>query len=201
MHILTRHRSFHCLYCDGFEQRGASSVGVLGVGLLSAAPILAHVSQLAKRHAAHVTIYTDGDAALAAALAPPLLRLSGRAKLTIEPRRLARLALKDYPASSAVLVTLADGTTREEGFVASHPRVEQAAPFAAQLGLATKEEAGGPLVVLQTPAGETSVAGCFAAGDAAVAMKSVVQAVATGGMAGAGMVMQLLQELEAKDAL
>lgn len=199
MHILTTPRSFHCLFCDGFEQRGAPSVGVLGVGLLSSAPILAHVSQLAKRHAAHVTIYTDGDSALATALLSSLHLSSG--KLTIEPRRLAKLALKDYPASSAVLVTLADGTTREEGFVASHPRVEQAAPFAAQLGLATKEEAGGPLVVLQTPAGETSVAGCFAAGDAAVAMKSVVQAVATGGMAGAGMVVQLLQELEAKDAL
>ncbi|XWW97555.1 hypothetical protein V2A60_005539 [Cordyceps javanica] len=193
---------FHCLFCDGFEERGASSVGVLGVGLLSSADALAHVSLLAKRLAAHATIYTDGDAGLAAALRPS--RLSG-GKVTVETRRVARLALRDWPASSAVVVTLADGTTREEGFVASHPALALAAPgLARQLGLETRDEAGGPgpLVVVRAPTtGETSVAGCFAAGDAVVSVKSVVQALQTGQMAGAGMAMQLMQELEARDEL
>ncbi|OAA74555.1 thioredoxin reductase GliT [Akanthomyces lecanii RCEF 1005] len=189
---------FHCLFCDGFEERGASSVGVLGVGLLSAAPALSHVGLLAKRLASRITIYTNGDAALAAALPAP----SSASATTVETRRITKLAMKDYPASSIVIVTLEDGTTREEGFLASHPWVEQGAPsLAAQLGLEMKDEAGGPLVVLKSPMGETSVPGCFAAGDAAVAMKSVVQAVAGGQMAGAGMVFELLRELHAKDEL
>lgn len=194
----TGYCSFHCLFCDGFEERGASSVGVLGVGLLSSAPALSHVGLLAKRLAERVTIYTDGDAALAAALPPP----SSGATTAIETRKVTKLAMKDWPASSTVVVTLEDGTTREEGFLASHPWVEQGAPsLAAQLGLETKDEAGGPLIALRSPMGDTSVPGCYAAGDAAVAMKSVVQALATGQMAGAGLVFELLRELQAKDEL
>ncbi|OAA72306.1 thioredoxin reductase GliT [Cordyceps fumosorosea ARSEF 2679] len=190
---------FHCLFCDGFEERGAESVGVLGVGLLSSPAALTHVSLLTKRLAAHTTIYTDGDATLAAAFC-------NSDATTVETRKIARLALRDWPASSAVVVTLADGTRREEAFVASHPLTAQAAAplLAGQLGLGleTREEemAGGRLVVLRGP-GETSVDGCFAAGDAVAAMRSVVQALQTGQVAGAGLVMQLMQEQAAKEEL
>lgn len=189
--------SFHCLFCDGFEERGATSVGVLGTGLLSSAPILAHVALLAKRLASQTTIYTNGDTSLATSL-PPLFHSTS---INIETRKIAKLSLKNYPAETTVVVTFDDGQKKEETFMASHPWLEQAAPFAKQLGLEVKDEAGGEVIVLKNPGGETSVEGCFAAGDAVVAMKSVVQALQTGQIAGAGMVMQIMKQLDAKDEL
>lgn len=189
--------SFHCLFCDGYEQRGGASVGVLAVGLGSTAPAAMHVALLAKRLSQHTTIYTNGDGALASTLAAQI----GSSKITLEPRRITRLAMKNYPAETTVVVTLEDGATREEAFVSSHPMLAQASPFAAQLGLEVKDEMGGPLIVLKTPLGETSVAGCFAGGDAAMPMKSVVGAVQTGLLAGVGACMQMMEELAGRDEL
>ncbi|KAJ6787521.1 hypothetical protein PWT90_02284 [Aphanocladium album] len=189
---------FHCLFCDGFEECGAASVGVVGVGLLSSAALVAHVGLLAKRLSAHLTLYTDGDAQVAAASLPKS-NLSAD-KITVETRKIARVAMKNWPAESTVVVTFADGTTREEGFLSGAPLMEQAAPFAEQLGL-EMGSSGGPMIALKGATGETSVPGVFAAGDAAVVLKSVVQATYTGQMAGVGMVKEVAQELEAADEL
>lgn len=190
--------SFHCLFCDGFEERGAASAGVLGVGMYAPAAFLAHVGLLAKRLSSHLTLYTDGDAGLPAALPPSHLSAD---KITIETRKIAKLAMKNYPAESTVVVLFEDGSTREEGFLSGHPFMAQAAPFAEQLGLEMKNDAGGPLIVLKNGMGETSVPGCFAAGDAAVAIKGVVQATYTGSMAGLGLAKEVMHDLEEKNEL
>lgn len=65
----------------------------------------------------------------------------------------------------------------------SVPNAQLNGPFVKDLSLEL-----GPAgeIALKTPAGETSVSGCFAAGDIAVAMRAVPIALSTGMCAGAG---------------
>ncbi|KAH7329472.1 hypothetical protein B0I35DRAFT_45630 [Stachybotrys elegans] len=183
---------FHCLFCHGFEERGAKSSGVLATGFLSSADMVSHISLMAKRLSDRVTIYTNGNDALAAETQPKLLGT----KVRIDNRRYTRFQLQG--AGPAVEMTFEDGSTAVEGFIASHPSYEQAAPFAAQLGLETLPSGE---VKVSPPFNETSLAGCFAVGDAATPMKSVLQAMQMGCFTAVGMVSQLQHELASKDEL
>lgn len=192
---------FHCLFCHGFEERNAESVGVLATGLITAPEILIHIGRMAKSLAKHVTIYTNGNADVAASL-PAMIRSS---KITINDRPIARFAMADSAGegeapSSRVRISFADGSPDQvEGFVASHPSLEHTAKkLYEQLGLEMTE--GGDLKV-SPPFNETSVKGVFAAGDAATPMRNSMQALAMGSFAGAGMVMQVQVDKEARDEL
>ncbi|KAM5351025.1 hypothetical protein ACJ41O_003748 [Fusarium nematophilum] len=183
---------FHCLYCHGFEERGADSVGVFAGGLINSPEMLAQVSPMAKRLAKSVTIYTNDNDSLLSSLRPKL----HSSKIAFDNRPIKRFRLVgDGPS---VEITFADGSSRVEGFVASHPSVAQAAPFAEQLGLETLPSGD---VKVEAPLNETSVGGCFAAGDAATVMKSAGTALYMGGFAGAGMAMALQRELDERDEL
>ena len=98
----------------------------------------------------------------------------------------------------AVQITFNDGSTKTKGFIVNHPSVVQSTPFAEQLGL---ERVPSGDVRVEAPFNETSVKGCFAAGDAATMMKSVVTAMMMGSFAGAGMATQLQRELDERDEL
>jgi thioredoxin reductase len=178
---------FHCLFCHGYEEKGSDSVGVLVGGLVSNDQVISHVALMATRLAKSVTVYTNGRPEMAEALKTTS---NNSPRLRYEHRRIARFALRDQ--GPAVDVVLEDGTVLTEGFVASHPDVEQAAPFAEQLGL---ELGPSGEIKVSAPWNETSVKGCFAAGDAATPMRNVMQAINMGGFAGAGMTTQLQHEL------
>src|SRR5690606_17823081 len=112
-------------------------------------------------------------------------------------RRISSLSLIDD--GPQVRITFTDGSTATEGFIASHPALEQGgAKLVEQLGL---EMTPAGDILVPPPTQETSVKGVFAAGDAAAPMKSVVSAMYTGSFAGTGMVMQLQREMEEKDEL
>ena len=98
----------------------------------------------------------------------------------------------------SVMVHFEDGTSQKEGFVVSHPSVEQRAPFAEQLGLEMTPTGD---IKVSMPFYETSLGGCVAAGDAATPMKAVLQATQMGVFAAAGLVAQLQRELDRKDEL
>ncbi|KAF4444410.1 hypothetical protein F53441_11135 [Fusarium austroafricanum] len=183
---------FHCLYCHGFEERGAESVGVFAAGFFSVADMIAHVAPMAKRLAQSVTVYTNGDTSM-----PDTVKTKVHSsKVSYETRAIKSFALVN--GGPSVKITLDDGTEKVEGFVVSHPNVVQAAPFADQLGL---ERTPTGDIKVEAPMNETSVKGCFAFGDAATMFKSVLQAMHMGGFAAIGMAVQLAHEMDEKDEL
>ena len=186
--------SFHCLFCHGFEERGVESAGLLAGGMPATPEMMVHVARMAKRLSKRVTIYTNTKHA---DLLPAVKGLLHSSRITIDTRPIKSLALVGH--GPQVQMTFADGSTVTEGFIASHPAVEQrGGELAAQLGLEMTPTGD---VKVSAPFNETSVAGCFAAGDAAVAMKSVVSALHTGTFAGTGAIAQLQRELDEADEL
>jgi gliotoxin/aspirochlorine biosynthesis thioredoxin reductase len=184
---------FHCLFCHGFEERGADSVGVLAGGFIANADMVAHVSRMAKRLSKSVTIYTNGNADIATAL-PSRIHST---KITVDPRPVKKFALVE--GGPRVQVTLEDGETVTQGFVVSHPNVRQRADdLTKQLGL---EMTPTGEIKVNAPFNETSVPGCFAAGDAATMMRSVVQSMSMGGFAAVGAIGAIQHELDLKDEL
>lgn len=190
--MLTIHDRFHCLFCHGFEERGAESVGVLAGGMLSAPEAIAHVTPMAKRLASSVTVYTNGNTDLASTVRSSLKST----KIHFDARPITRLSLTG--SGTSVQVTFEDGTTKTEGFLVNHPNVVQSTPFVEQLGLETNPSGD---IKIEAPFNETSVKGCFAAGDAATMMRSVVTATSMGVFTGTAMVFQLQKDLDEKDEL
>ena len=180
--------SFHCLFCDGFEERGVESAGIIATGFSGVPEVAKHGLGMAARLAKHVNVYTNGNSALESEL-----RTGYKSKkFAYDGRVIAKLRLVgDGPQ---VEITFDDGTTKTEGWITNHPFVEQKAPFAEQLGL--KLAKSGEIEVTP-PFLETSLPGCFAAGDAASMLRSAGQALYMGGMAGVGMSGQLQRELDA----
>ena len=183
---------FHCLFCHGFEERGADSVGVLAAGMMATPEMVAHVTLMAKRLSKKTVVYTNGNAGLAEKV-KPLLHSS---KISYDERKIAKLEL--IGSGPELNVHFADGAVKKEGFLANHPLVEQRAPFASQLGLEMTETGE---VVPKTLFNEASVKGVFIGGDAATMMRNVVQAVQMGCYAGGGLVASLAHDLDAADEL
>jgi thioredoxin reductase len=151
---------------------------------------------MAKRLANHVNIYTNGN---------PELITSAKAiihsnKIAYDDRKIIKFEHQDGSEDEPPFVVLhfEDGTSKKEGFVVSHPRAEQRAPFADQLGLEMMPAGG---IKLSMPFNETSLPGCVAAGDAGTPMQAVVQAAQMGAFAAVGLVDQLQRELDEKGQL
>lgn len=183
---------FHCLFCHGFEERGAESAGVLAGGFLNAPEMLIHIAPMAKRLAKSVTVYTNDNEKLHADAQGKL----HSAKINFDNRKITRFQLED--GGPEVTIHFEDGTTKTEGFIANHPSIAQKAPFIEELGLECLPSGD---IKVNDPFGETSVQGCFAAGDAATMKRAVVQAQAMGAFVAAGIATQLQMELDAKDEL
>ncbi|KAI1081673.1 FAD/NAD(P)-binding domain-containing protein [Whalleya microplaca] len=181
---------FHCLFCHGYEERGASSAGVLALGLMASPAFAPAVSRMAARLAGSVTVYTNGDAALGAQLRAALKSTS---KFRVENRKVSKLA-KDpaVEGEAGLLVTLEDGTVLREGFLAHVPNFELNGPFAKELGVELTPQGH---IDAQPPFFSTSVPGVYAAGDCATMMKAVPVATMMGSSVAAG----LAHALQAED--
>lgn len=152
-----------------------------------------HVARMAKRLSQHVNIYTSGIAELETSLKPMI----HSSKITIDNRKVSSLALIDN--GPHVKLTFEDGSTAEEGFIVSHPDVEQrGGDLVEQLGLELTPTGD---IQVTPPFNETTVKGCFATGDMATQLRSAVQAIYMGSLTGAGVVMQLQTEMEEKDEI
>ncbi|PYI01182.1 putative pyridine nucleotide-disulfide oxidoreductase [Aspergillus sclerotiicarbonarius CBS 121057] len=174
---------FHCLFCEGFEERGGESVGVLAIGVLGDPARAVHVARMAGRFARGVTVYTNGDGKVGEGLRGVV---EGVSWLRVDERPIVRFEKGEVGMS--VLVHLGDGESKMEGFLVHHPHTELNGPFAKQLGLALTE---GGEIQTSGPFHETSVPGVFAVGDCATPVKVITQALATGTLAAAGLVAQL----------
>lgn len=187
--------SFHCLFCHGFEERGSESAGVLSTSFLEQSPAdLVHIARMAKRLSKRVTIYTNGNEALGAQVSS----LVQSSKVHVNSRAISRLKLVD--TGPQVRIEFADGSKPvTEGFLTSHPKMEQRAKHLIEQLDIEMTEVGDIKVSL--PFNETSVKGCFAAGDCSNMMKTVIDALHMGVFAGVGCVSQLQEEMEASDEL
>ena len=104
---------FHCLFCDGYEERGGASAGIIAEGMLANSTMAVHMGMMAARLAKEVTIYSNGDDTLASELegiltSPPL---------QLERRPIARL--ERLSEGSGLTVVFEDGSRKQEAFAVS----------------------------------------------------------------------------------
>ncbi|RYC63013.1 hypothetical protein CHU98_g3183 [Xylaria longipes] len=181
---------FHCLFCHGYEERGAASAGVFARGLIGNAMFTPPISRMANRLASAVNVYTDGNEALGAEIRAVL---KSTKRFRIENRKIKDLAKdSDVQGEAGVLVTLEDGTVNREGFIAHVPDFELNGSFAKDLGV---ELAPQGHINTIPPFFNTNVPGVYAAGDCATLMKSVPTATMMGSFVAAG----LAHTLQAED--
>lgn len=178
--------SFHCLFCHGYEDRDVTSSGVLGAGDLAIAPAALHLTRHARQLTPKVTVYTNGAEGLGKEV-QKLLRPDE--DIHIDTREITRLVKGKDRAS--VILRFKDGTEITEGFLVNRPNFELAGDFARQLALELTE--AGNIKVIE-PMFTTSEPGVYAAGDCAVLGKTVMNAMATGGLAGASICATLQAE-------
>lgn len=112
---LTNDFSFHCLFCKGYEDRGAASAGVLAVSPLVIPPLIIHVAMDSAQLADQVTIYTHGNEDLAKQLGP-----IASAKFRIESRPIKKLVQES--GSKSVTIEFVDGSSKNEAFLAHSPQ-------------------------------------------------------------------------------
>ncbi|KAL3422107.1 thioredoxin reductase-like protein 1 [Phlyctema vagabunda] len=175
---------YHCLFCHGYEERGAASAGVLAIGDMGNVFGSLHLARMAKRLAVKVTIYSDGDQELG-----DQIKLSAGQEIEVDNRRITRL--HKGLAKSEVVMTFEGGEQVTQAFVAHKPKTEINGPFAQQLALELTDQ--GDIKTTQ-PFHESSVHGVFAVGDCATPLKAVSMAMSTGGLGAGGLAMQLQSE-------
>ncbi|PWY93217.1 thioredoxin reductase glit [Aspergillus sclerotioniger CBS 115572] len=187
---------YHCLFCDGYEERGQESVGVLALAPLNDPPRAVHMARMARRLADSVTVYTHGDVQLAkdiqnAADGPSWLKLDARPIMRFQKGEIGKTVI--------VHLGLAETSeSRTEGFLVYSPLTELNGPFAKQLALTLTE---GGEIQTSAPFHETSVPGVFAVGDCATPYKAVTPALMMGSLAAAGLVAQLQAQPHAGGSL
>ncbi|KAI3554831.1 hypothetical protein CABS03_08269 [Colletotrichum abscissum] len=184
---------FHCLFCHGFEERGAERVGVLAFGLTGSVKMATHIAYMARPLGKKVTIYTHGNETLASEIGA-----MANNPFTIDTRKITsmRMATSSGEHSTSVTLTLSgrqDGGEEEvtEGFLAHAPFTRPNGPFVEQLGLETAENGD---IKTAAPFGETSVPGVYAVGDCGNMVKAVATAAASGALAAGGMVVPMQME-------
>lgn len=160
----------HCPYCHGYEVADRR-LGVLAVGEHSL-----HLAHLLPDWSANVTLFTNGAVELDAAQRAALVARGVR----IDDRRVSAL-VGNAPDLEGVRLDDRSIVPLDALFTSSRTRM--ASPLAEQLGCGFEEGPSG-LVIRTDAQKETTVAGVFAAGDAARAFANVSLAVADGAMAG-----------------
>ncbi|UKZ54815.1 hypothetical protein TrVGV298_008628 [Trichoderma virens] len=184
---------YACLFCEGYEDRNVQSPGVLAMNHTANLSVALHMSRMAHRLSAHVTIYTNGSEDLAITLRS-LLETDKDAKegrVHVDSRQIVQLN-RGKERSSEVIITFADGEIASEGFIVHQPMNQINGPFAQQLGLELTPSGD---IKTSQPFGEASMPGVFAVGDCATQMKAVSQAAAMGALAAGGLSFQLGAEL------
>ncbi|KAI0891916.1 FAD/NAD(P)-binding domain-containing protein [Annulohypoxylon nitens] len=170
---------YHCLFCHGYEQRGSESSGVLAINDVAPIPIALHVTRNAARFTKLVTIYTNGDTSK---IDEFKAAIGLNAPFTVDSRRITKFTLG--PNQLGITLQFEDGTTKEEAFLGHKPMSKLKSDFLVkQLGLEITPQ--GDLKV-SPPFGETSLRGCFAAGDNSSFLKTTPNAVNSGANSAAG---------------
>ena len=172
----------HCPYCHGYEVAGRA------LGVLSASPHSAHQAGLLPDWGP-TTFFTQGLLDLDEEQAT---HLAARG-VQVERTPVVEL-LGDAPGLEAV--RLADGRIIPLQALFTAPDVRMASPLAEGLGCAFEQGPMGPYIRVDDWK-QTTVAGVYAAGDAAGPMHNATLASASGVMAGVGAHQSLTREIVA----
>ncbi|KAH8812734.1 putative pyridine nucleotide-disulfide oxidoreductase [Xylogone sp. PMI_703] len=185
---------YHCLFCDGYEDRGQETVGILALGPLANVQRALHLARMAHQLSQSVTVYTHSNDDLVAEIrnvAP-----ESESWLRLDSRQIVRFQKGED--DKTVIVHFKDqAEMKEEGFLVYNPKTEINGPFADQLSLALTKEGD---IQTSQPFYETSIPGVFAVGDCATLFKAVTPAIAMGSLAAGGLVSQLQAEPMIKTA-
>lgn len=110
---------YHCLFCDGYEERGQETAGVLALGPTANPSRALHLARMARQLSKSVTVYTNGNeqlvneiqnAAEASSSLTPWLKLDARHITRFEKGDIAK----------NVIVHLGEaGESKTEGFLVS----------------------------------------------------------------------------------
>ncbi|RYP23799.1 hypothetical protein DL765_000876 [Monosporascus sp. GIB2] len=173
---------FHCLFCHGYEERGAASAGILATGLLANPAFAPVIARMTGRLAGTVNVYTNGAGEELIEEIRALLKNTKKYQF-IDTSIKKLMKDPDVEGEAGVLVYLEDGTVNKEGFIAHVPHFELNGPFAKDLGVEVTPQGH---IDVQSPFCNTSVPGVFAAGDCATFLKSAAQAMAMGSFVAAG---------------
>jgi thioredoxin reductase len=127
-----------------------------------------------------VTIYTHGNEKVRRELEAAVG--NGKAAISFDSRVITSFSMP--PAKSHITLTFEDGTSKDEAFIAAKPKtVLRSKNLVEDLGLELTPQGD---IKNTPPLGETSVIGCFAAGDTANQFKSIPGAILGGSSAAAG---------------
>ncbi|KAF1820392.1 FAD/NAD(P)-binding domain-containing protein [Dissoconium aciculare CBS 342.82] len=183
---------YQCLFCDGFEQRDYP-IGVLTF----ANPGYNNLALMALRFHPDVTIYTNGPPPTDNATAQAL-RIAQASKAKVDTRTVKRLINNGPGPENGITIEFQDGSNAKLGMLLHRPStINRGQRFIDQLGLNMRDGSGE--IVTDPVLAETSVKGCFAAGDTQELVKQVAVAMGSGVRVGAVVSMQLRNEEGARN--
>lgn len=110
---------YHCLFCDGYEERGQETAGVLALGPVSNPPRALHLARMARQLSESVTVYTDGNEQLANEIQQAAEASSGVTSwLKFDARPITRFETGDVARTVIVHFRESD-ESKTEGFLVS----------------------------------------------------------------------------------
>lgn len=161
---------------------------MLAIDDCGTAPVAMHVARQSLRLTDSVTMYTHGNDQLAADIRAAT-RDPSVPQMKADARRIVKF--EKGPHRAEVTIHFEDGTTATETFIAHKPKFRLRGDLHEKLGLEVTPQ--GTLKVTP-PFNQTNVPGVFACGDIVTPMQTVMQALYSGGGAGAGATVQLQAE-------
>ncbi|TRX90969.1 hypothetical protein FHL15_008174 [Xylaria flabelliformis] len=172
---------FHCLFCFGFEQRGANRGAVLAQGPLGTVEYATIFANDAKKFAKDVKIYTNGNTTLTAQLTEKSIP-----GVEIDDRKLKRV-YKTPNDKLELIIQFDQGPDDVVGFLANQPEMPIDRTLVDQLGC----EVVATGIKVNAPFNSTTAPGVFAAGDCISQQKSILNGLAAGSNAGVGIAREL----------
>ncbi|KAI0390341.1 hypothetical protein F5Y17DRAFT_469017 [Xylariaceae sp. FL0594] len=172
---------FHCLFCFGFEQRGAERGAILAQGPLGTPEYATTFAFDAKKFAKAVKIYTNGNATLTAQLQEKSLP-----GVEIDDRILTRV-YKTHKDRLELVVQFNTGPDVILGFLAHQPEMPIDRTLVDQLGCEVVPTG----IKVNPPFNSTTIPGVFAAGDCISPQKSILNGMAAASNAGVGIAREL----------
>ncbi|KAK8048226.1 hypothetical protein PG994_009956 [Apiospora phragmitis] len=179
----------------------AFSIACSAMGASSAAvppriPIALHVSRNAAQLTRSVTIYTNGNTALASDLKAAM---GPTAPFVVDSRRITKFILGPDDKTGLTMHFEDGSSAKEKAFLAHKPKSKLKSDFLArELGLALTPQGD---VQTRGPFGETSLSGCFAGGDCASFLKTAPNVVNSDAKNAAGLASHIQSRMYGQKSL
>ncbi|KAJ6033160.1 uncharacterized protein N7446_008549 [Penicillium canescens] len=177
----------HCLFCDAYENRGGH-IGLLGLQSQDLDPMLMALRLTQDK----VTVFTNGEGVATDEAGQMCFEIATALGVKFDHRPLK--SISQNPHGVGIQLNFQDDSNESiRMLMSAPPSVNRAADLISSLGLETLPGSDGH-VVSKSMMGESSLPGCFVAGDTSTAAKIVHIAMSSGTLAGIGVAKQLAHE-------